>query len=328
MESPEKISFRSCLRFYADNNQQIVNFFITIGAIVGILGVWLTYISIKNSAESVEIQMKHQQKATSVLIVSDFLTEIGTGLVENKRDNEEFNRILVTRTQMLIESLESPELIAQIIRFLGTNDFGKLFDPRRTEGDGGVNKHIDLANSNLSRINLEHVKLNNISFNCTKLSGSFLRSTELKNISVINSDLSDTNLSGSKLDKASIQWTNFQNAVIGETSLDGAKILFSDLTGLNYSIDNSNRQQVKDVVRVLMKAHSLYGSQLDPEVKTQLLEKNQGLFDINKVFNNAKVFASILKLYEKENERIMRSNWSNVYNARVKEYCKDVNVHE
>lgn len=315
-------------------HQQIANYFVVLSAAAAIIGVWLTFVSLKDSAKTVEQQLKEQKKATSVLIVSDFLTEVGAGIVRKKRDDIDFQKIVITRTQLLIDTLDFPDLKSQVIRFLGTNDFGEMFDSKMgSDGNyaGLLKSHIDLANADLSNGNLDNITLMNASLFCSNLNGVSLNIGKLEGSNIVNADLRRAIFEQSFLKNANIQWTNFRGAILNGDLTD-ATIVFSDLRGIKSGIilmDNRSKE-VEHIVNTLKKAKTLYGSILDEDVGyalrrsvnvTQKRSANDLLDDVDILIGEKDEQKRHLRPIYDEQKANAEKNWERAWIERRAKYC-------
>jgi len=322
-----------------EHHQKIANYFVTLSAAAAIIGVWLTFISLDTSAKSVKNQLIEQKKATSVLIVSDFLTEIGNGIISGKKNEPEFKQLVVTRSQLLIDTLSFPQLTSQVIRFLGTNEFGYLFDSSIgliDNTNGFQKRYIDLSRINLNNGNLEKINLSKPNIFCSQLNNLKMNSSIIDGASILYSNLQNSILNQTSLKKSTIQWTNLNGALLnGSDNLAGATICFSDLRNLRTkNVGKRDKKELKEIVQILSKARTLYGSIIDKEVKALLEEYinatgnmsyNDKVDNPDTVFCNANqkipdTFKKLRNVYKNDKNKA-EANWLKEWEHRQKKYC-------
>lgn len=268
----------------------------SITAIGTLLTVIIALLSLVGSASQLQQQLKEQKKATSVQIVSDFMNEVGHGICVYSTEDirrKKFDRLVSTRTQLLLDSLEFPELTSQIIQFLANNNYSKLFDHSQkvikieniavmaTDQPVSIwangKKHYSplfIRNHNLSNQSIFQTSLKCIDITCSNLRSINLSGSDLQGARIVYSDLSNSILSGVILKNAKISWVDFKSSLFG-ADITGAEISFSDLRNIrpaNLLEDESkNREKaVDEIVKTLIKARSLFGSILDEDVLAQL----------------------------------------------------------
>ncbi len=270
---------KKILSYLAKNHQRVANLASLFSAFVAIpatiIGVWFTYHSIDSSSEMVEKQLIEQKRATSVSVVGDFLTVLTDKISDTDEvEMEKFKKVIVTRTQLLIDNLDFPELIAQIIEFLGDNDLSELFNSE----SGSNKKYIELSDIELSSTKLSGLTLENPSIRCSNFENTTIQNAEFMGSIFVLSNLKSSQLYQSKLDESYVFWANFQNSYIYNTSFSNATIHFSNMRGIKHIKNpDSNREEIVDAItNTLMKAKSLYGSQFDDDVKESLLSKKRG----------------------------------------------------
>ncbi len=301
-----------------------------------VVGVFLTGFSLNQSADSVERQLKEQKKATSVLIVSDFFTQVGEHIVKQASGSDhgagespladDLKRLIATRSKLLIETLDFPDLTGQVIRFLGTNGLGMLF--HRQEDF----PHIPLTNLNLRKANLSGVILSQPVFLNVDMEDALLMNATFDNATFSRSNLQCTDLRGTTLSDANLLWVNLRGAMLFGVKLHGATIAFSDLRGV-YVKTNAGTPVPDDegVARVLMFASSLYGSLFDKGVEDELrslLKSRKGL-SFEDLTQNPNVlvtgkadyrpeFETVYSGYREDAEamRAGRTPWSNAYKRK------------
>jgi len=280
---------------YIERNHQIItNTFIVIGVCLTVVSLFFTYLSLNQSSKAVEIQLDEQKKATSILIVSDLFTQLGDQIVKlegitdttpqalSDKLSPEFRRLVVTRSKLLIDTLGFPDLTGQIIRFLGTNGLGFLFE---ASGDDLNSKSfIPLHGVDLRGANLAGVVLQKPRFSCGDLSDSNITGSSLDGAAFIYANLQHANLTGSSLRNTDLQWVNLRDVNAMNVNLEGAKIAFSDLTGLSAATKRAagstdDLAVLKEIVKQLLKVKSLYGCHLDKDVTNEL--KKELEYDIN-----------------------------------------------
>ena len=72
--------------------------------------------------------MSEQRRATSVLIVSDFMNQVGALSVSaGSADERKFDQMLVARSQLLLNTLSDSDLKAQIVQYLASGGFNRVF---------------------------------------------------------------------------------------------------------------------------------------------------------------------------------------------------------
>ncbi len=69
------------IHYIGEHHQVIANLFLVIGVCLTVVSLFFTYRSLDQSADSVKRQLHEQKKATSVLIISDFFTQLGEHIV-------------------------------------------------------------------------------------------------------------------------------------------------------------------------------------------------------------------------------------------------------
>lgn len=264
------------IRDYLEENHQkladIVSVFSYLVAIPAtIAGIWFTYYSIENTSDVVERQLTEQKKATSIIVVGDFLSGLTDKIIDKQKENKDFDKVTIIRTQLLVDTLHFPDLIAQVIVFLGVNEFGDLFDSTRRPED----KFIELANVDLSDTYLGNINLTHPNIYCANLSGASLHRSYF-----IDSEFSYSSLESSKLietnfEKANFQWTNFRDSYIFGASFKDATVRFSDLRGIRVYEDSAikREQEAEEIADILLQAKSLYGSLLDLDIRKNILER-------------------------------------------------------
>ena len=271
----EKAETRGFIDYIGRHHQVIANLFLVIGVCLTVVSLFFTYRSLNQSAESVKRQLHEQKKATSVLIVSDFFTQVGEHIVQQgsgKKADEslslgpEFKRLIATRSKLLIETLGFPDLTGQVIRFLGTNGLGILFRSRQDT------PYIQLANLNLRNANLADVELSRPNFLCVDMRNVLIMNARLDDATFTHSNLKAGNLTGASLRGANLQWVNLRDAIMNGVTLEGATIAFSDLTGIAAATTaaNAGRSAEQSIAEMLASAKSLYGSLLDKGVEREL----------------------------------------------------------
>lgn len=315
-------------------HQQIACIFVALSSLAAIFGVILTFVSMGNSANALKSQLQEQKKATSVLVVSDFLTEVGSGILNKKRKDPDFQRLVVTRTKLLLESLDFPDLTAQIIKFLGTNEFGDLFDrdknTNNTTQEGTLseqNNYIFLKQVSLEDGDFTNITLKNADMNCIDLRNAKLAGVSLDNINIIETDLRQAIITGGSLKGATISRSNLEGATL-MTELEGTKILFSNLRRITpYKNPTEPRDTyLERVAETLSKVKSLYGSILDPDLEKKLAQKLHNkeknldylLYDIRSFIREENITESLTHLQRTEARKLRTSwskNWEEIHNT-------------
>lgn len=319
---------RTIKRYLSVHHQKVTNIVSIFSYLVGIpatiIGIWFTYYSISSSAKVVESQLKEQKKATSVIIVSDFLTEIGNRYEDMAKGDERKKNLIITRSNLLVETLGFPDLTSQVVRFLGVNDFGDLFDASRGMDD---KKFIDLANVNLTNGQLGDVVLKRPNFYCSDLKGALIDNAQITDGNFYLANLYNTRWSSTKLLDSTLQWVNLENAYIPNIDLDGTVILFSNLEGVHVYDDENLTQgeKLNKVAETLSTAKSLYGTKLDHEIKTRLegMGKSELLtrLPIPVGSDDESIKDRIKKIYIK-NEKVARENWEEEWVKKRGDLCK------
>lgn len=259
-----------------------------LSAVAAMLTVVVSFVSLIKSADQFSNQLDAQKRATSVNIVSDFISTIGKSLVGDKQihGNDRFERLVATRTRLLVRSIEYPDLTNQLIYFLATNDLGKLFEM----GAPGEPKHyISLSNINLQGSNIRDIELSSVELFCANIKNAYFSNVKFDGGAIFhNADLSGSNLINTRFLNAHFLWTNLMNLSIELTAKDldvfnGAKILFSNLKGLTIAkVKSSNKKTVdenEELALMLSKAETLYGSQLDDDVDKFLKKEYPERYD-------------------------------------------------
>ena len=315
--------------YLANNHQKIVNIVSVFSYMVAIpatiIGIWFTYYSIKNTAEVVEKQLKEQKKATSVIIVGDFLSELSTKFTsKTDSDDQNFDKVIITRTQLLIDTLDFPDLIAQVIVFLGANDFGYLFDTQRKSED----KFIELANIELENAVLGNIKITSPNFYCSDLRNSSQHGSTFIRASFNLSNLESSQLIGTQFNDSTFDWTNLKNSYVPAINFSGSRIIFSNLMGIK-SFKGSTiprKEEIKIISNNLMKAKSLYGSIIDEDIKDYIIEQGrEDLFNniewASNIDKESEHFNDISEIYQK-NKSLAANHWEEEWSKRRKRNCK------
>lgn len=202
-----------------------------------------------------------------------------TGPFDWRRITGKFEELVLTRTQLLLDSIRFPSLSAQVIRFLGTNEnLSHLFDASaglKRELSGAPITSIGLDHLHLQEGNVANIKLANTSITCTDLSHANIASAGLIGGTISHSDLSHAVLLDTSLKSAHIQSSDLSDAVIGgeRADLTGAVILFSDLQGMTPVLPNTDttkEERTGTLAALLSRARSLQGSRFDAEVLRRL----------------------------------------------------------
>jgi len=152
-----------------DGLNRITNFLGFLGAIAAILTVGVSFFSLtkstehfgkqlKSSADQFSTQLEAQKRATSVATLSEFMSTIGASLVRGPpiKDRAKFERLVVTRSELLMRSFGHPPLTNQVIYFLGTDDLGHLFSSTRLFE---MKPFVSLSNVNLQETKIQDIIL-------------------------------------------------------------------------------------------------------------------------------------------------------------------------
>jgi len=299
-----------------------------LGAIAAILTVLISLISFTKSAKQFSEQLYEQRRATTIATVSDFISTIGDSLIHNDqiKDMDRFDRLIVTRAELLLGSLSYPTLTNQIIYFLGSNDKGYLFDSTRLFN---ASPFISLNNINLSGTKIRDIEIETPELFCSTIKKAYFSNVTLKQPIFHYSDLSESNIINTTFENAQFYWANLANMSIeltvkksykGEDKVQdvfkNAEILFTNLKGLtitkvknsNYNkTDNSSNKSDKQkndqlLASILSKAKSLYGSQLDDDIINLLRSEYPQRFEELNSMSEITSYKSNNKSYENEND--------------------------
>jgi hypothetical protein len=287
--------------FVRDYHQQLANYTTIIVALTAIISVWTTFLSLKNSAKNLEQQLTEQKHATSVLILSDFMTNVGDELLtlQEKRATHEsciaecqeaskgqdcstkcagleiykegFERLLITRSQLLLDGLEFPDLAAQLLRFLGRNRLEHLFSVER---GFSKNPFIQVISVDLSMSNIGQIAMDSPLLSCSNLNTASLSASKLHLPTIRFTDMAEASLIQTQIFGGNVHWVNLHGAKISSfTTVENTAITFSNLTGLignDIAGTQAGRITAQNIAAVLSKARSLYGSIVDEGVDAAL----------------------------------------------------------
>ncbi len=291
MSNPTKGLLTRFKEYLKDHHQRLANYTAAVSAIATVGVLIVTVHSLDRSAQNLEKQLKEQRRTTSLLIASQFMINVGDGLTKLQSINindsacnkqcpkyvsyeESFHRFLVTRTQLLIDSLspEFPALVSQILKFLGSNKLGGIFSVQR----GFESKKFIELKLLPEKVDISEVEFSHPMILCANISGARLRASKLLAPTIRFSDMSNSDLISANLESkedwlGSIYWSDLSGSMISSfTAIAGTDILFSDLRNLSVHDDVSDIDRVNIIAGVLRNARTLYGSILDEDVDMRL----------------------------------------------------------
>lgn len=312
--------------------------------IFGIFGNLATFFAVVSAVVSVifsvnglKAQLIAQEKATSVQIVSDFLNEVSHDIL-NKQDGSDFDQLLLTRTQLLLDTSKFPELTSQIVKFLGTNGYSNLFDAHiglERLMSGAPVSFIELNGLEFQNGNIGDIEIKNAVIRCSDFNKATLTNAKLHGATIRSSNFNDAFLFRSELRDAKIEWSNFSGAYLDGADFKGSVIALSNLTNIRTLNDvNDRAAEVNALVNILVKAKSLYGSVLDKDVLVALKEKinesnaegfKQLYEDISVVVpKNTDQSHSVQNRFASEKDNIDRSGWKKANAANTNKSCKKI----
>lgn len=313
--------------------------FTLISSIAAVLGVVVAYLSFANAADNINKQLEGQKKAASVSMVSDYMaivsgiTLLGSTIKESNKNEawDDFEQLVISRTNLILEGEQYPDLNAQVIKFLSSNSLGRLFDQSRTpltlsEELKHKQNHIDIRKIDMSGQNLDKIYLVAPNVECSDLSGTMLNNATFNKATIIASDFSSSSITGSSFRYATMMWVNFSDSILSSsTDFTGASLLYSNLTGIK-----SKNQDNDKFLQALSKVSSLYGSKLDERTIHGLidLKGEDGEDEVNKLLNDKSL------AYGKDNkikddikpviDRIDKPHTSeDSWAMRKKDFCSD-----
>ena len=269
--------------------------------LVAAVGVWATFNQIRISGANFQTQMAEQRRATAVLIVSDFMNQIGALSVDSAtKEDAKFDRMLVSRTQLLLNTLGDSDLKAQIVQYLASGGFQRVFTSDPTSKNPTINmKGVHLDNGNFRRVDFKDAV-----FNCTSFKNSVFEFADFSSASIVRSDFSNSSFSvGSVFDNSKVQWSSFRNSYLAPGILpQSASIILSDLREMSFGdeylessliavkddgtqfddgpwvditkdeVTNSDivERNAYEVATLLKNSETLFGTLLDSDVETAL----------------------------------------------------------
>jgi uncharacterized protein YjbI with pentapeptide repeats len=257
-----------------------------------IIAVVLAYVSLKSSADNFAKQLEEQKRAAQVANVAYFVSAVSDAIVLANTEQDRLERFIVSRSQLLFESLNYPPLVAQVIQFLASNDLAYLFNTTRSFEN---KKSLSLAGKDLSNVELKNITFQTTTLYCVNLENSYLSDIafDMPESSYVN--FHNVNFNKSKLHGARVFWGNFTGVSIERsgTELDraatfiGSSFIFSNLSGLrinksssqeeSLSLSQQHEQRQRELAQLagmLLQTHSLYGSLIDDDLVAFMLNQN------------------------------------------------------
>lgn len=277
---------------FKQNNQVITNLGVLIGLLLTVVGLAQTREQLLSSARNFRSEMDIQQRATAVMLANEFLDQVSA--IELRRrddpheDQTDVDTMIATRAQLMLEGFEklSPEhqaeLNAQIVRFLSSIGYGRLFQPVFARDESAIGRrNVSLNDRSFAFESLAHVDFQGASFRCLELRGATLEFTDLERATILNTTMTGATIGeGVDFGSATIQWSDMRDmTLMGEPDFSGSTIVFSDLRGLTIDEDlretliakfgldsrglGDERKRYVVLAQLLAGARSLYGSLLD-----------------------------------------------------------------
>ncbi|BEU04274.1 hypothetical protein OAG1_30740 [Agarivorans sp. OAG1] len=343
-------SLSSVKRFFrwVDLHHGVLGFIATVVTVIVTVGV--AYKSIQTSADLFSEELKAQKDAAQVANVANYVSAISEALLVFKDSDEEaLDRFVVSRSELLLESLSTSTLLAQVIQFISDNDFAKLFDTTRYFQE---KKFLSLAGKDLSYIELNDITFTTTSLYCVNLTGSYLSRTTFNfpDFSYVN--MENLNFNETKLNGARVYWSNLKDVSIELSGQEEnlplifsqTSFIFSNLQGLRLGKSNSQsesldpdklkKQQQEDLevlAKMLFNSKSLYGSLLDNDLKQSMIdidaEKYEKLVSLEYFLKVDSVPDASLeasrKTYSTEAQLIaQQEGWRQRWQAKIERWCK------
>ena len=278
---------------WKEHHQIITNFTVLLGLFVTLAGVWATVAQIKISATNFNDQLGEQRRATSVMLVSDFLNQVGAHTIESNYQADidssrklAIDRLIVTRAQLLFDTLDIHELKSQLLRYLGGNGYGHLFQPDPSVT--GFDQKPAISMRNVVARGVISGEFVNATFTCAILADVTLDSMNFRGADLIRSEFDRARIGpGSSFAGSNIQWASFRGSqLLGKPNFEGAAIVFSDLRNITFSdstlqtllsqngMDNTDENlrkvRYKTLAKIFSGVETLYGTLIDKELEDEL----------------------------------------------------------
>ncbi|GDY24780.1 hypothetical protein AHAT_06700 [Agarivorans sp. Toyoura001] len=314
-----------------------------------IIAVVLAYVSLKSSADNFTRQLDEQKRAAQVANVAYFVSAVSDAIVLSNTDEARLERFIVSRSQLLFESLNYPSLVAQVIQFLASNELTYLFDTTRSFVS---KKSLSLAGKDLSGVELKDITFQTTTLYCVNLENSYLAKVafDMPESSYVN--FRNVNFSQSLFHGARAYWGNFKDVSI---ELSGTKderadtfsrssFIFSNLSGLRINKSNSQAEsltvnelkaqrqvELGQLSEMLFKTNTLYGSVIDDDLRQYMSQKDTEQFKRLVDLEHLLVLDSVAKAdlvqrrkdYREQAKKVaLEHSWKKAWEAKLKRWCE------
>lgn len=176
-------------------------------------------------------QEEDQRALTTTQTLDAFFDGVG-GLFQKESFSETDDRIIVARTQILLNNLYKPEDRAKVIRFVSTLK-PELFE--RSEDDVYITlQNIDLRKTNLSDLNLQRANLDEAYLVGCNLTNTNLSYASIRAALLDSAYFEATRLDSTQFNHTSMKFAEFKNLQFDKTILSYAKMMEADFDSVTF----------------------------------------------------------------------------------------------
>ncbi len=210
-----------------NNPLLIIAGIVFIPVVIAGVSLWVDVRIDKRQRQAAEELFQRQERLTLTQTIDAYFQGVGA-IFMNESNREVRDRIIVARTNALLNRLSTPRDRALVVRFVSQMDPTLTQRPKRAL-ERSAKPFIDLADLDLSGADLSFANLFGANLSGTKLTGSNLIWANLTQANLRNATLEGADLRGAELSRADLAEATLREARIGGANFHGADLRGADL---------------------------------------------------------------------------------------------------